>query len=754
MTKITDRSIIFCVVFFIVLTFSGCAGQAHRVKDDGVKTGGSGDVKTVKVGKTAEKRGKPAIMDDTGEFELIDTPFGYIKRRIRKTESVPMAPVAPVIEASFPSPPEGKVSGKVAKSPGHVLTPREALKPPPEKVSEEKGKITFNFDDADIYEVIRTISELLNLNYIVDPNVRGKVTIHTTRGLSKKDLFPVFRQILEANGLAIVREGAVHKIVSMKDVSRMPIALRPERDMDDISPSERVIIQVIPLKFITVQEMTKLLTPFVSKTGAVISDANSNTLLVVDKGINILKALKLVDVFDVSLLEKVNHKFYFFENIDAEDAAKVLREISSSYPAGRKDSVKLIAISRLNAVLAISPQTELLEKLDAFVGRLDIPSEDVEPRIYVYSVKNGEASQLGSLLNTIFGKAGEKTSKITRKDSVPSNPLAVGSKKKQPKQAEQNVVAKEMVTSDVSGSVRGEIKITPDEVRNALIIEATPRDYKIVSGILERLDVLPRQVLIEATVAEITLGKDYEMGVEWTFKNEPWTTTGLLSATIGATGLHYAIGLTDKWQAALSVLEQDNRVNILSSPHVLASDNKEAKIAISTEIPVATTEYTVTTGTEPILETSIQYRDTGVILTVTPHINESGLVTMDISQEVSEQSTNVSVAGKDYPSFYKRSVQTTLTVKHGQTLVIGGLIKETESDSMAGVPCLIGIPFIRYLFGKDKQGTSKTEMIVMITPRVIVNLEDVDAVTKEFKEKVSKVKERMESSEKEDHPLF
>ena len=500
--------------------------------------------------------------------------------------------------------------------------------------------------------------------------------------------------------------------------------------------------------------MTKLLTPFVSKTGAIISDANSNTLLVVDKGINILKALKLVDVFDISLLEKVNHRFYFFENIDVEDAAKILREISSSYPIGRKDSLKLIAISRLNAVLAISPQAELLEKLDVFVGQLDIPSEDVEPRIYVYSVKNGEASQLGSLLNTIFGKAGEKTSKITRKDSVPPNPLAVGSREKQPKRVEQSVVVKEVIAGNVSGSVRGEIKITPDEVRNALIIEATPRDYKIVSGILERLDVLPRQVLIEATVAEITLGKDLEMGVEWTFKNEPWTKTGLLSATMGAAGLHYAIGLTDKWQAALSALEQDNRVNILSSPHVLASDNKEAKIAISTEIPIATTEYTVTTGTEPILETSIQYRDTGVILTVTPHINESGLVTMDINQEVSEQSTNVSVAGKDYPSFYKRSVSTTLTVKHGQTIVIGGLIKETESDSMAGVPCLIGIPFIRYLFGKDKQGTSKTEMIVMITPRVIVNLEDVDAVTKEFKEKVSKVKKMMECDSKENHPLF
>ena len=146
-----------------------------------------------------------------------------------------------------------------------------------------------------------------------------------------------------------------------------------------------------------------------------------------------------------------------------------------------------------------------------------------------------------------------------------------------------------------------------------------------------------------------------------------------------------------------------------------------------------------------ILETNIQYRDTGVILTVIPHINEGGLVTMDISQEVSEQSVNVSVAGKSYPSFYKRSINTTLTVKHGQTLVIGGLIKETESDSMAGVPWLSRIPLLRYFFGKDIKGKSKTEMIVMITPRVIINLEDVDAVTEEFKKKISKVKEKIEN---------
>lgn len=739
MTKITDKLIIFCVVFFVALAFSGCAGEAYRIKDDSVKA------ESVPVAPAVPAHEAPS--PSPPEIKVSGKPATPPESVPPPTESVPAAP--PVSDQKLPvtpPAPEGKVSDKPATPPESV-PPREALEKTTENIPEGKGGIIFNFDDADIYEVIRTISELLRINYIVDPDVRGKVTIHTTRALDKKDLFPVFHQILEANGLAAVREGAVYKIISMKNVSHMPIALHSERDMDDIPPTERVIIQVIPLKFIAAQEMTKLLTPFVSNEGAIIADAGSNTLLIVDKGINILKVLKLADTFDVNLLEKVNHRFYFFKNIDAEDAAKTLKEIASSYPTSGSDKISLIAISRLNAILAIGHHAEML---DAFVSRLDVPSEDVEPRIHVYSVKNGEAAQLGSLLNTIFDKGGTVSKatpkdKATSKDFVHPNPLAIGSSKKEPEKAKQKEAVQGETSGNVSNSATGEIKITPDEVRNALIIEATPRDYKIVSGILERLDVLPRQVLIEATVAEITLGRDFEMGIEWTFKKEPWTETGSLSATIGAAGLNYAIGLTERWQATLSALEQDKRVNILSSPHVLASDNKQAKIAISTEIPVASTSYTSTTTTSDILETNIQYRDTGVILTVTPHINEGGLVTMDISQEVSEQSTDVAVAGKAYPSFYKRSINTTLTVKHGQTLVIGGLIKETESDSMAGVPWLSRIPLLRYFFGKDIKGKSKTEMIVMITPRVIINLEDVDAVTEEFKKKVSKVKERIEN---------
>jgi general secretion pathway protein D len=245
--------------------------------------------------------------------------------------------------------------------------------------------------------------------------------------------------------------------------------------------------------------------------------------------------------------------------------------------------------------------------------------------------------------------------------------------------------------------------------------------------------------LIEVTIAEITLDDSTQLGVEWEFGKGTGNIDTNFAASIGSAGLKYALGVTDKWYMALNALASKNKVNILSSPSVLASDNKEARIDITTEIPVASSEYLYSTTTEPVSQTSIQYRDTGVILSVTPHINERGLVTMELAQEVSEKADNVQVGGKDYPSFFKRAVETSLTVQHGQTIVIGGLIKETASKGSSGLPWLVRIPIIRYLFGNEKDSISKTELIILITPHVITSLDDVDSVTDEFKSKVKSV---------------
>ena len=536
------------------------------------------------------------------------------------------------------------------------------------------------------------------------------MTIHTAGRLKEEDVFPIFYQTLEVNGLTAVKEGNVYRILKLKDALRMPIASRLVREAKDIPPEERIVIQIIPLKFISAQEVTKVITPFISADGTIISEGGSNTLLVVDKGINIFKVLKLVEVFDVSVFEKMSYRFYTLRKHQRRGGGKIAQGGIIAIRRGSKDDVKFIPINRLNALLIVSPSPDVFDRVDAFIRQLDIPSEAAQPQIHIYSVKNGMATELGDTLQVNFRQRRRKSKRVPRKESVPTNPFAKGYTERktthggntgtQQRRHQRHTGAgtghtgrqqrqRKRVPRLPCGETSGLRRI---QIRNALIIEAIPGDYQIVEKILGRLDVLPRQVLIEVVIAEISLGKGTELGVEWTFKKDNWTDTGPLSASIGASGLQYALGLSQKWQVALHALARDSKLNILSSPSVLASDNKQAKIDVTTEVPIPSTSYTYqTTGTN-VLETKVEYRNTGVILDVTPHINEHGLVTMEVSQEVSNVGELIKVADKDYYSFNKRKVTTSLTVKHNQSIVIGGLISNTKSDAATGVPWLVKIP--------------------------------------------------------------
>ncbi len=613
------------------------------------------------------------------------------------------------------------------------------------KIEGRGEKVSLNFDDADLMEVVRVIADLLKINFAVEPDVKGKVTLHTAGGIEKERLLPVFFQILELNGLTAIKENNLYRIVDLKEAPRLPIHTRLGHRAGRGAGGQRIIIQVIPLNYASSQEMTKVITPFVSEAGTVVSSERANTLLVADKEANLTKVLKLIEAFDVDLFGRRKHMFFKIRYTDVDSLAGLLEEVFRHPGEGGSD-LKLIPIDRLNLLLALSSHANTLHQIEAFLEKLDVPSDEAELQIFVYSIKNGEAKELGTLLNTVFmsGRENGKTVRV-RSGEKSQNPFLMGREQKLQKNGEtqanpspESAVSQERSTGEAiaSGTLRGDVRITPDEVRNALIIEATPRDYRIVKGILRRIDVLPRQVLIEVTVAEITLDESTELGMEWSYIKGPKSSTSLLSGTIGSSGLRYVIGQADRWSNALTALASENKVNIISSPSVLASDNKTAKIDISTEIPVVSAQYQTQGTIDPILETNIQYRNTGVILSVTPHINERGLVSLDISQEVSEQSTGVQVGEDLLPSFFKRTVQTTLTVKHQQTIVIGGLIKETKQNGVSGVPCLIRVPFLKWGFGTEKMSVDKTEMIVLITPHVITSLDDVETVTTEFREKL------------------
>jgi general secretion pathway protein D len=614
---------------------------------------------------------------------------------------------------------------------------------------EKPGNFVFNFDDADLSQVIRTFAQILNISYVTDEALSGKVTVQTSGGLTKKDVFPVFFQLLEANDLTAVKDGKLWRITSLETAPRLPLRFHSGASMKNIPPSERMIIQIISLNHIAASEMVKILEPFISSKGTIITHEKSNTILLVDKGIIALKALSLVDLFDVNSFSKIRHKFYPLKFIDVEETLSVIKDLLGAYEK-KEEKINLVSLKRLNTLIALSPDPQILDWIDTMIKRLDMPGHETESKIYIYKIKNGSSEDIAPLLQQVFSQSSspenEKSSpnekdKIIQEYKETKSPFLEDSKKKEDidnKEVPASFSAVGKGSEKGSSTLKGEIGITEDKVRNALIIEALPSDYRIVKNILKELDVMPRQVLITVNIVDIKLDDKDELGVEWTYNSlGNLIGNGLLSGSVGKGGLAFTVGFSDKWKAVLTAMQSEGRLNVLSSPSVLASDNKIATIDIADDIPVVTTEYKgSTSGTADVIETNVQYRKTGILLSVTPHINDKGLVTMDISQEVSNIGDGVVAGGKEYPSFQSRKVKTTLTVNHLQTIVIGGLIKEQDSTNKSGMPFLSRLPIFGGLFGKDTKTSIKTELILFITPRVINSLEDVDGVTKEFKNKM------------------
>lgn len=689
------------------------------------------------------------VRENNQTYRVFATPFGMVKEPIEintagNTALQDAGGEPETAPAGTPKQVEPHPPGTSRKDPAMVWKQPADSAVSKNDAADKGGGVTLNFDDADLGEVIRTLAEILDLNYIVDSKINGNVTIHTAGKLYQKDLFPVFHQILEANGLAAVKEGALYKIVKTQDAPRLPLITRYGRETEQLPPGERMAMQIIPLNFIQAAEMTKILTPFISADGTMVTLEKSNTIVLVDKGINILKALRLVETFDLDLFDRMQHRFYRIEYNEVSEITTLLTEMLGVYVDTAQADFKMIPIERLNMLLVVARRPQIFKKISEFLSIIDAPNETVAPRLYVYSVKNGQAADLAGLLQTIFQPKEEKAEKAVESKKPEaadaSKPGANPFSKPEKKLPKTDSGYNDAMGAFGSGTLRGEISITADTVRNLLIFQAIPSDYQVIRKVLEALDVMPRQVLIEAMIAEITLGDNEKFGVEWQYvQGEDGLTSKLLSATMGSSGLTSVIGETDRWSATLSALASDNKVNILSSPSVLASNDKEARINISTEVPVASARYDYTNnGGSPLVQTNIEYRNTGIILSVKPQINSRGMVNLEISQEVSEKSGDVVVGGQSYPSFFQRSVTTSLTVGHNQTIAIGGFFRENKSEGKSGVPYLQEVPFIGSLFGNQSKSLDKNELIILITPRVIVDMEGVEAVTRDFRKKIGR----------------
>jgi type II secretory pathway component GspD/PulD (secretin) len=603
-----------------------------------------------------------------------------------ETPGQPITTPAPQAEVK---PPE--VKGETPIQP--VQPPAEAkppevqeevpVKPAPPKPERKPADISFFFDDADVYEVIQTIfGEVLKVNYIVDPKIRGRVNFRTTTPIPKDEVLSVMEIILRLNGIAVVEERGLYRIIAITDIPKEPAPIRFGRDPGAVELKGIAIVQVVQLQYISSTEIIKILTPLLSQGGSVL-DVPPNFLILADTDANVKRLLQVVEIFD-------------------------------------SEKLKL-----------------------------------ARPQVYVYPVQNGKAKDIGALLQQIFLGAKPATpAPTTQPTTTPRTTTPAPAPSPSPRSGES--VGGEALVSEVT-------KIFADEITNTIIILATPEDFVTISEAIKKIDIVPRQVMIEAMVAAVQLTDELNFGVHWLIQNDikitglkPFgnddtvTFRGPLELMTPLATSNFAFTAIDeagRTKLLLQSLASEDKVKILAAPHILVSDNREASIQVGQQIPIATSTIStpgIDTGT---LTSSVQYKDIGIILKVKPQVNESGLVSLEISQEISSLGSTVKIADQEYQGINKTEAKTNLVSKDGQTIIIGGLIREDITRNRAGIPFLSKIPILGYLFGSTLNKSIRQELIILLTPRVMRTMQEVKDVTSDYVDRVTRGKKEITREE-------
>tara|TARA_B100000315_G_C14590087_1_gene595317 strand:+ start:704 stop:2770 length:2067 start_codon:yes stop_codon:yes gene_type:complete len=610
---------------------------------------------------------------------------------------------------------------------------------PPKFSTRTPQEIVLNFDNADLYKVIKIIADILEINYIIDPKIKGTVNIHATGAISRDDLMVIFTDILRINRAAIVKNRAVYHIVPMGAIRTKALKLRhpPGEAKKNIADSSHpVTIQIIPLRYIAPSEIEKIVKPFLSSGSHVIGYEKSRLLLITDFPDNIEKVLSIVELLDINVFEQVKVRLFPIKNADVTDIAQEIEKLFAAFElpstSGRGTGITFVPIVRINSLLVISSLSEALHVAERWLKEMDTQEGEIDVRTFIYHVRNGIATELADILNSIFVQDRETIAGQARTAAVTTND----------KQTTNTAQA-----SDTEGSagITGEVEVISYATTNTLIIKANPRDYEIVEGILEELDIVPRQVLIEVAIAEVTLTENTEFGIEYAFQDRATDITPLEgSGALGFTGRFLKVQSGDQRTllATLAAFAGETELRVLASPHIIATDGKEASIRVGDEVAIRTSEARPTGADagSPV-DVTIQRRDTGTILRVTPHINATGLVTLEVDLEKSNV-TPPSEGASDV-GINKRTTSTTMVVQDGETILVGGLIDDTVTDTISKVPVLGDIPYLGVLFRNTTTTLNRIELVLLITPHVIRNINEAIEATDGFKTKVPAAQEQL-----------
>ncbi|HOO36816.1 MAG TPA: type II secretion system secretin GspD [Deltaproteobacteria bacterium] len=685
---------------------------------------------------------------------VLGTPCMWGARLIQDSE-----PAAPAPEANIERPtpkqtqPVKRVLPKApAERTGKVQNVPDAGQENVQNPDDDAQQVTMDFDGVDIKVFIKFIADITGRNFILDEKVSGKVTVISPRKMSLDEAYQVFLSVLEVNGYGTVRVGGVTKIV--KSAEAITKSLETTMDLPALR-EDRMVTQIIPLKHADANDMRTLLSPLISKgTSQLLAYPQSNVLIITDTMSNIQKIVDILNVVDVTGFAQEVRIFTLtyasasdlstkLTEILAEDKTAQTSRIRTARQAGvvgGKASAKIIPYERTNALIVLASAMDMPE-IEILIKTLDIPTPSGKEDIHVYYLQYANAEDMAKVLTDI---------------PTPESPEAANA-------------VKGKTTAARGTSQNQEIKISSDPETNSLIIYADPYAYRTIVETIKYLDIPRKQVYIKALIMEVNTEKDFKVGVEWTFfedfkYDDGQRIGGVFGRTgqsfisspadlpsgslLGVVGETITIGSGDtqitfpNMTSFINAMATDSDVHIISTPQIITMDNKEAEIKVGANVPYVTKTDTDSTNINRTVRT-FDYRDVGVTLRLTPQINQQGNIRIELFQE---NTTLVPGQGEEEfaPTTLKRSATTTVTVKDGSTMVIGGLIGDTLTLGDTRVPLLSRIPLLGYLFKSMSNVKETTNLYIFLTPRIIDTDDKVEGLYQEkYKElKDSKVKTR------------
>ena len=744
----------------------------------------------------------------------------------------PMPPIpAPTVTTTVePATPPTAVSVGPRAEPASAEPPRAAAPPappalpaapptaPPVPAAQRGRFIVLNFDNADIETVIHAASEIVGFNYVLGPGVTGKkVTVQTSGRIPQEDVFGVLLAILEVHGVTAVRSGNLYKIVPVEGARERAVPTIVGATADATRTSDEIITQIVPIRFAPVNDLGTLLRPLISSRGTLIANRETGVLIITDSASNISRLLDIIRLVDVEVaIDEL--QIIPLQYADAAEMSTILNQLFQSGrlragagavgppvaplpgatvapgaagQTGGAERPPLIVAERRSNSLIVNARKGEMETIRRVIEKIDINVTGGR-RVFIYYAENAKAKDLASTLNAIYG--GRETVQTTSSSFSSPSGRTPGQPLPLPPPPPTVAPGAPLGSADVP-LAEGQVRFIADEVTNAIIVTTTPRQWLDIEATVKQLDRMPRQVLIEVLVAEITLNDDTRLGMDWAIRSGTFgvananSNTGgsgvtlptapgagtssvgsfttpssaIGSALSGAAFGPVGAGLTaftfesGRFLAMINLLASENRVNIVSNPHVMTSENKKAVINVSTSVPIITGQQTSTVSTPGTtlgstntsitaggVNQTVEYRDAGVVLTVTPRIGERGTVALDVKQEVN--SVGPAVPPTNSPSFVKREAETSVVLLNNQTLVLGGLIQDTVTNNDQGIPWLKNIPILGYLFGFKEKKIEKKELLLLITPRVIGTALDAARITDEMRRTTPELNEAIRNA--------